>query len=88
MLILTRHIGETLVFGEDIYCTVLGFQKDNQIRLGISAPLDTAINRAEIFMKVKAEQKAWIEKGGYKEARLTDVFRAHQKAINWERFAH
>lgn len=86
MLVLTRRIGETVVFGEDIYCTVLGI-KGNQARLGITAHSDVSVHRAEIFMKAKAEQMALI-KSGHTEVLLTDVFRAHQKSINWQQLTH
>jgi len=50
MLVLTRRVGEVLVFGEegDIKVTVLGI-KGNQVRIGIDAPLDTEVNRQEIY---------------------------------------
>lgn len=56
MLILTRRIGETLVVGDDIRLTVLGF-KGNQVRLGIEAPSDVAVHREEIFHKIQKEEE-------------------------------
>ncbi len=56
MLILTRRIGETLVVGDDIRITVLGF-KGNQVRLGIEAPSDVAVHREEIFHKIQQEDE-------------------------------
>lgn len=47
MLILTRRIGETIHIGDDITATVMGV-KGNQVRIGINAPKDTEIDRAEI----------------------------------------
>ena len=55
MLILTRRIGETVVIGEESCFTVLGV-KGNQVRLGITAPLDVSVHREEIFLKIKSEQ--------------------------------
>lgn len=56
MLVLTRRVGETLVIGEDIIITVLGF-KGNQTRFGIEAPKDVSVNRLEVYERIKAEEK-------------------------------
>ena len=55
MLILTRKIGETVVIGDDIYCTVLE-ASGNQIRLGFDAPRTLPINRLEIQMAKELAQ--------------------------------
>lgn len=47
MLILTRRIGETLMIGDDVTVTVLGV-KGNQVRIGVNAPKDVAVDRPEI----------------------------------------
>jgi carbon storage regulator len=57
MLILTRRIGETVMFGKDITCTVLGV-KGNQVRLGINAPKDVTVHREEVFVRIQHEQSA------------------------------
>jgi carbon storage regulator len=55
MLILTRRVGETLMIGDSVSVTVLGV-KGNQVRIGINAPKDVAVHRAEIFQRIKREQ--------------------------------
>jgi carbon storage regulator len=55
MLILTRRIGETVMIGKDITCTVLGI-KGNQVRLGINAPKDVAVHREEVYVRIQHEQ--------------------------------
>ena len=56
MLVLQRKIGETVVIGEETYCTVLGV-KGNQVRLGIDAPNSTNINRKEIHDRIALENE-------------------------------
>ena len=57
MLILTRRIGETVMIGKDITCTVLGV-KGNQIRLGINAPKHIAVHREEVYVRIQHEESA------------------------------
>lgn len=48
MLILTRHTDQTIMIGEEITVTVLGVKGD-QVRIGIQAPKDIAVDREEIW---------------------------------------
>ncbi len=59
MLILTRHIGQTIVIGDNITVTVLAI-KGHQISLGINAPKDISVHREEIYARIKAELLAEI----------------------------
>lgn len=56
MLLLTRRTGESLVIGDNITITILSI-KGNQIRIGIEAPKDIAVNREEIWERIKEAQK-------------------------------
>ena len=47
MLILTRRVGEMLCIGPDVTVTVLDV-RGSQVRLGIGAPDNVAIDRQEI----------------------------------------
>lgn len=46
MLLLTRSVGDKLTIGENVTVTVLGFH-GKQIRIGIDAPREVQIDRAE-----------------------------------------
>ena len=55
MLILTRRIGETLLIGTEVTVTVLA-AKGNQVQIGISAPQDVQVHRAEVYRRVQQER--------------------------------
>jgi len=57
MLILTRKPGEKLVIGGNVTVTVLAIN-GSQIRVGIQAPREVAVNREEVFQRIQKEQKA------------------------------
>lgn len=57
MLILSRRPGETLCIGDEITVTVLGYTKNNQIRIGVNAPKSTPVHREEIYQKILKEKK-------------------------------
>ncbi|MFS0851968.1 carbon storage regulator CsrA [Microbacterium sp. 179-I 3D4 NHS] len=58
MLVLTRRANESIVIGDDITVTVLAVTPGG-VRIGIDAPRDKRINRAEIVLAVgDANQEA------------------------------
>jgi carbon storage regulator len=57
MLILTRRPNESLVIGQNITITVLGIH-GNQVRLGIEAPKDVVVDRAEVHHRKLREAAA------------------------------
>jgi len=54
MLILTRREGESLRIGEDVTVTILRV-KGSQVRIGVNAPKDVAVQREEISERMRAE---------------------------------
>jgi carbon storage regulator len=50
MLILMRRPGETICVGNDVTVTVLGIER-NRVRLGIKAPREVTVDRAEVAEK-------------------------------------
>jgi carbon storage regulator len=53
MLVLTRKPGEGIWIGDDIRIRLLEV-KENQVRIGISAPEDKTILRDEVYERVRA----------------------------------
>ncbi len=59
MLVLTRKAGESIVIGNDVVITVLEV-RGGQIRIGIDAPRDIAVHRAEIYRQVMEANQAAV----------------------------
>ena len=55
MLILTRRISETIVIADEVKVTVLEV-KGNQVRLGVDAPREVAVDRQEIHLRKSASR--------------------------------
>ncbi|MBW7886907.1 MAG: carbon storage regulator CsrA [Bacteroidetes bacterium] len=56
MLILSRKIEEVIKIGDTISIKVLGVQ-DGQVRLGIEAPKEIKIFRAEVYEQIQQQNK-------------------------------
>ncbi|MBN9232101.1 MAG: carbon storage regulator [Legionella sp. 40-6] len=56
MLVLTRKVGESVVIGEDIYCTVVGY-RDGEVRLAFDAPQSIPVHRDEIQRRIYRERQ-------------------------------
>jgi carbon storage regulator len=61
MLILTRRAGEALRIGDDIEVTVMAVS-GSQVRIGISAPRDVAVDREEIAERKRRDREG-LESG-------------------------
>ncbi len=60
MLVLTRKIGELIVIGDDIKIKIVEI-KGKQVRIGIEAPRNVAVNREEIYKQKAAEKEVDTE---------------------------
>lgn len=60
MLLLSRRVGETVMIGEDpvVEVTVISIH-GNQVKIGISAPKNVLVDRAEIR---RMKKSIWREK--------------------------
>lgn len=56
MLILTRRLDETIMIGDGVTVTVIGVS-GNQVRLGIRAPREVAVDREEIHARKQEERR-------------------------------
>ena len=54
MLVLSRDRDESIMIGDDIVITVVDIRGD-KVRLGIEAPNDVPIHRAEVYQKIKTQ---------------------------------
>ncbi|MCI1674680.1 MAG: carbon storage regulator [Ancrocorticia sp.] len=54
---LSRRVGEKIVIGDDIIITVVD-AKSETVRIGIEAPRDIQINRAEVRETAEANKQA------------------------------
>lgn len=57
MLVLSRHLQEQIMIGNDIVITVMQLPRgpNGQVRLGIEAPPNVAIHRSEVFHEIRRE---------------------------------
>ncbi len=54
MLVLTRKTDESIMIGDDIEVKLLDI-KENQVKVGISAPKSVAVHRREVYLAIQSE---------------------------------
>ena len=68
MLILSRHVGETIMIGDDIKIEIKNIKDCRKVVVGIDAPKDVKVFRTEIYDSIKEQEektrKAEAEKSG------------------------
>ena len=57
MLVLTRKPNQAIVIGDNIRVFVVSVDRD-QVRLGIEAPRDVTVHRAEVYAEIQQETTA------------------------------
>jgi carbon storage regulator len=55
MLILTRYKQEKILIGDNVEITLIGVNRDGQVKIGIDAPKDVSILREEISYRFEKE---------------------------------
>lgn len=71
MLVLSRRVGERLIIGDNIVITVIDVRSDG-VRIGIDAPREVQVNRAEVLEaveKANAEAAAAADDGAVETLR-------------------
>jgi carbon storage regulator len=56
MLVISRKINEKIKIGDDIEITIISIDK-NQVKIGIEAPKNVTILRAELIEQITKENK-------------------------------
>lgn len=54
MLVLTRKADESIMIGDDIEVKLLDI-KENQVKVGITAPRNVPVHRREVYLAIKSE---------------------------------
>jgi carbon storage regulator len=52
MLVLTRKPNQAIVIGDDVRIVVVSVDRD-QVRLGIEAPREVSVHRAEVYEEIQ-----------------------------------
>jgi carbon storage regulator len=54
LLVLTRKPNQAIVIGDDIRIVVVSIDRD-QVRIGIEAPRDVSVHRAEVYAEINRD---------------------------------
>ncbi len=81
MLVLTRKLGEVITIGEDVRITVVNIE-GNQVKIGIDAPKNVKVHRAEIFERIKQENIEAARPGELRVAELAHALDGSLKGIH------
>jgi len=57
MLVLARHVNDSIVIGENVEIIVVEIKGD-QVKLGVKAPKEVKVFRGEIFAEIQKENVA------------------------------
>lgn len=57
MLVLSRHVNEKILIGDDIEVVIVDIRGD-KVRLGIQAPKDVSVHRKEVYDAIKRHDEA------------------------------
>lgn len=72
MLVLSRKRDEKIHIGNDITITVVDVRSNGAVRLGIDAPGDVEVHRAEVFAAIHADRE-WRQFGDETAAAGTEA---------------
>ncbi|MDP3894533.1 carbon storage regulator CsrA [Nocardioides sp.] len=79
MLVLSRHVGESIVIGDNVTITVLEVRGD-VVRVGIDAPRSVAVHRAELLRELEDTNREAASPSESDVASLTEALRQRPEA--------
>lgn len=77
MLVLSRHVDESIIIGEEVVVTVVSLRGD-KVRLGIAAPIELPVHRQEVYDAIARERRGLPARTG---ARHCDAHQAMRDAL-------
>jgi carbon storage regulator len=78
MLVLTRKLGESITIGDDIRLTIIAV-KGTQVKIGIEAPAEVMVHRAEVYTKIIAENQKAAAAGTVDPGALRALWQQHTR---------
>lgn len=78
MLVLTRRTGDSIVIGGQIVVTILDVRGD-VVRLGVEAPREIQVHRAEVYRAVQESNQAAATAGDEAATALRDLVERRQQ---------
>ncbi len=59
MLVLSRKLNQSIVIGDDIHIVVVAVDRDT-VKLGIQAPREVPVHRAEVYEEIQRANRAAV----------------------------
>ena len=59
MLVLSRKVNQSIVVGDDVRIVVVSIDRDH-VKLGVEAPREVAVHRAEVYEEIKASGRSVV----------------------------
>ena len=78
MLALSRKSNESIMIGNDIEITILEIKND-QVKIGITAPKSVGIYRKEIYLQIQEENKKAMESSTPALNAIAQLFQGEEK---------
>jgi carbon storage regulator len=57
VLVLSRKVNQAIVIGDDVRIVIVAIDND-QVKLGVEAPREVSVHRAEVYQAIKASGRS------------------------------